>query len=1061
MKSPSGSLRLFTCLVLSGAFLVPGASLWASESPLSAADQKQLANDFLARMKAGFGKADDFMRRAKIENDVLNLRGLPPGEILVFELMIPPRLKVEGTVLGEVGNNTVLLSFADFLQALEFPIQQDAETGVFSGWFIRETKTFSFDPKTGAVTADGQAFQPSGKIVDRDGDIMVPLEDLKTWFAMDMDLDVSVQRLTLDPTYPLPATERAERRKNKFGQARLGPPELPRGNDEYSLLKFPSVDVNTRTTVRDRADQEREIEQFANVRTAGEFAYGTLNTNINGTREDKVTNVRASYLRESAYPELLGPLKARRFEAGDIGPTRQPLIGSAGPETGLRITNADPLVRQTGASTQIAGYINPGWDVELFRENSLISFQETGPDGYYSFDDVPLFSDRNEFRVVAYGPQGEIVEEIVSVPYDRERLAQDGGIYDVSVTMQDRQLYEKFDPTTEDENTPHVSAFYETAISENSAVRAGVRARQEEGVQKTYGNLGLSTTLAGALLNAGVASDEKGEMGSELVASRLFGQHRTRAALNFNTDGYDPGGGSTNVKVFSNTYNVEGPLPFGPGQRPRYAASAGYTKDSSGTTSLNGFLNFNTQFKNIGLNQILNYTDNSNSVLGAEIDTLSSISGSFGKNIFRGTANYNIQPDSQLESLAASWRRRFSNQFESQLQVDQQLENSLTRYSAQVNWRPDHATISPRLTYDSEGNLEGMLSTSFGVTRVPGSGEFVMSNTPYTSSGLINGFVYLDKNGNRVFDEGEDEPIPDAKIRAPHNSSGGTTNEDGLATISQLRPNVVTDVFVEPGSLADPYWIPADKGVSIMPRTGTNVALDFPVHMAGEMDGTVYAKSANGSSKALRNVIVRLYDSAGKEVMNSVTSSDGFYIFSLIPPGQYSLLVDEASVPKDVARPLPQTVIIGYEGTIIYGNDIVLNAENADIPSDILASLDDYKALHPHIDFSLDPSIVLNLGEYKSSLTMAMAWYRLSSRYEPMLRGSTLLVPPSESYADPKTGLHQLRVALDNGTIEDAYARCRALVSRQIFCKVEILPGALPKQQALPGQAVSSEVEKS
>lgn len=1028
-------------------------ALKAAENPLSETDQKRLAADFVSRMKAGFGKADTFMRQANIKNDTLDLRGLPTGEILIFDLMIPPHLKVEGTVLGEVGNNTVLLSLSDFIQTLAFPIRRNAETGVYEGWFIRKTKTFTLDPQTGVIKADGSEYALSPSAIRQEEDVLVPLSDLRSWFSMDIDVDVSTQRLALDPKYPLPATERAERRKGRAGQARLGPPELPRGDDAYDLMEFPSVDVTTRSTLRERAEQEREIDQSASIRTAGEFLYGTLNTNVFVTDQDKISNARASYLRESAYPELLGPLKARRFEVGDIGPTRQPLIGGAPPETGVRVTNADPLARQLSPSTQIAGYIVPGWDIELYRDNSLVAFQATNEDGYYSFDNVPLFADRNEFRVVAYGPQGEVMEETVNIPYDRARLASQGGVYDVSITMQDRELYNKFDPTTEDENTPHLSAFYEAAISDASAVRMGVRARQENGEQKTYGNVNLSTGIAGTLLNAGVAADEQGELGSEFVASRNLGQHRTRASLNLNSDNFNPNGRNTAVNVLDNRYYIEGPLSFGPGDRPRYAASTGYAKNSEGTSTFNSFLNFNTQFKNIGLNQILNYNDTSNSIEGPDIDTLSSVSGIFGKNIIRGTANYNIRPDSQLETLSASWRRRLDRTLESQLQVDQEIEDSLTRYSAQVNWRPDYATISPRVSYDSEGNLEGLLTTSFGLTRVPGSGDFIMSNTPFTGSGLITGFVYLDKNGNRIFDEGEDEPIPDVKIRAPHNSGGGVTDENGIATVKQLRPNVVTDVFIEPGSLNDPYWIPADKGVSIMPRTGTNVSLEFPVHMAGEMDGTVYAALPDGSKKPLRNVVLRLYNPQGNEVQNTVTSNDGFYIFSLIPPGHYALMIDEGSVPKDMVRPPPQEVIIGYEGTVIYGNDVVVKAGNADVPSEILASLEDYKARHPQIDFSLDPAIVLNLGEFKSNLGMALMWYRLSSRYGQILQGASLLVPPAESYADPKTGLHQLRVALAGSDIQDAYARCRALVSRNLYCKVEILPGALAGKPATEDEA--------
>ena len=51
-------------------------------------------------------------------------------------------------------------------------------------------------------------------------------------------------------------------------------------------------------------------------------------------------------------------------------------------------------------------------------------------------------------------------------------------------------------------------------------------------------------------------------------------------------------------------------------------------------------------------------------------------------------------------------------------------------------------------------------------------------------------------------------------------------------------------------------------------------------------------------------------------------------------------------------------------------------------------------------------------------------------------------MPPSKSYALPKTGEHVLRVGLGGDDIDDAYSRCRALVARGFDCAVEIFPNA-------------------
>ena len=533
---------------------------------------KALSLEFLSRIKKGFAEADKFMKKTNIQKGKIDLRGMPEGEILILSLTIPPRLLVEGAVFGEVRNNTVVISLKDFITILNLPIEYNDDTREFSGWFIREDKTFQLNLNNPVIFSDGRNYTLSNKAVLQDEDVLVPISDIELWFNTDIDTDLSSQKLSLYPAHPFPATERHERRNNDIRSTKLAPPSMPRHLDQYDLIDFPVVDVNTRTNFRRPAEGESDTRQSLNIRTAGEFAYGALMSNLSLDNENNLSSVRLSYLQESADPEILGPLKARRFEMGDITPTSIPIIGGASPEMGVRVTNVDPLVNLTQATTKVEGYFFPNWDVELYRENSLIEFKETDEEGYYSFENVPLLSDRNLFRLVAYGPQGEVREETINVPYDRNRLSEEGsgGAYDVSFTIQDKQTYQKQESQSPDKDTYHIAGLYELPVLENSALRLGARYRQEQGKDKLYASAGVSTAYKGAQVNAQIATDEKGELRSELSAIRPFGPHRARVDLDLSTDGYDPGQTSSVVRILSNRYNIEGPAPFNIGDNLRY-----------------------------------------------------------------------------------------------------------------------------------------------------------------------------------------------------------------------------------------------------------------------------------------------------------------------------------------------------------------------------------------------------------------------------------------------------------------------------------------------------------
>jgi len=1018
----------------------PCAASEEGQSQGVSAAQQSLIKDFVSKMRGNYQRANVFLQNAGIEKKPLDLRGLPDGEILILTFRVLPNQPLDGDVLGEVHDGTIYLSMRDFFNVADFPIEFDPETKNFNGWYIRENRLFSLNKSAGLVVSNGEEFAIGSRFLEKDDDLYFPYTDFENWFGLELEPIVGQQLVMLDANPPLPIMERLNRRKFKERAFSREPASLPRGEDDYKLLSVPQADVSSRTFYRKSGNGDPVRGQDVNIRTAGEFAYGALTTNISANNEEKIRSARVTYMQESASPELLGSLEARRFEVGDVQPTRLPITGSAPPETGVRITNLDPLVRQTTPSTQISGYIFPGWDVELYRDNSLLAFEQTDENGYYSFNNVRLFSDRNAFRVVAYGPQGEVREENVSVPYDPNREATDSNIYDVSLSFQNRQFYDKYESRDPDKNTPHFVGFFETPLTDKTALRLGARYREEDGEQKAYGSAGVSTTYGGALLNADFATDEQGELASELVVTRQFGRHNFRSDVNFATDNYRNSSENGVIDVFSNRYALEGPMPFQLGSSPRYAATVNYAERSNGESSLDALLNLNTTYKRLGFNQNLSYNDASDSLNGANLNTNTSIVGSVGRNIFRGRASYELQPNNQLDSLFASWRRRISPELEGQLEVGRTLETDVTSLAGQLNWRPEHATITPRFSYDSDGNVEATLNTRFGLTKNPDG--IVMSRDFVTASGSINAFVFLDANGNKIFDEG-DEPIRDARVLTPQNAGGSNTNEDGVAFIERLRPNVITDVFVESGSLSDPYWIAAEEGVSIMPRTGTNVRVDIPVHNSGEIDGTVYARDASGDSKPIRNVTLVLQDEEGEVIQSSASASDGFYLFSLVPPGRYALSVADNGLPKDIRRPRPQFIEIGYDGTTIFGNDVILDAGERDIPSQILANLDDYKAQHPHIDFSQNNyEIALNLGAYKSRLLTSFMWYRLKTRYGEILRGTQLYVPPSQSYALPKTGEHILRVGLESEDIDDAYNRCRALVARDFYCKVEIYPSA-------------------
>lgn len=1017
----------------------------SSQPGIASPEKISLARDFLARIKKGLAAADKGLEKAGFMETGDSVQGFAEGEELLLRIYLPKsRFMLDGALLGIVKDERVLLSFRDFTAAVEFPITM--ENNVAEGWYIRETRPFFLDVAARAVKSDQGTFQISDAAVARDGDIYVPAGELSKWFGLDIEINISFLQLQILSDDPLPVEARYARSNRKPGQGnKIGPAVLPRGEDGGKPYAMPFVDVSTRSSYsKDGESGEAEQEHAASVRTAGDFAYGTLTTQSQMDKEEKLKSFRFNYKQESLEPDLLGPLKARRFEIGDVNPPRLSLDTRSSQGTGVRVTNADPLRSFIRPSTDITGSAFPGWDVELYRGNQLLAFQTVGDDGIYRFDDVPLFGSDNTYRVVLYGQQGEVREEELYVPVDSSLLARSGSAYDISVTRQDKVTYNKNANDDEDTGAPNLTALYEKPLGGSTALSLGFETGQEDGDRTAIAYTGLSTTLAETLFNLNTAVEHTGEMAAELVARRDIGDHQLRNEINVATEAYGATSGSSRQEIFSETFSANGPLPFDLGTKPRYDLTFDYAQDTDGNNSFNTMAGLNTRIKRVTLNQQFNYGVADNQTEGDRLDSLTSVSGNIGPNRLRATTDYEIMPDSQLRRVTGTYQRLIDRDLELELGVERQVEQKLTEGRAQLNWFAGFANISPGVSYNSDNDLAATLSTRFGLLKNPQSDSIKMFDRAISTTGALSAFVFLDANGDGQFNEGE-EPVANALVQAPQAGLRSNTDEDGYAFFSGVPNLRLTDVFVDPDSLEDPYWIPGYEGASILPRQGSVATIQFPIHMSGEIDGTVYGRRPDGSVEPLRGVRLSLYDPEGRVAMSVASEPDGFYLLSKVPPGDYYLNIDDVSGAGDYARPAPRRITVGYEGTTLYAQNIYLQEGQADVPFTILSGSDGLAAEPEKLE---GRSVVLNLGEYNSRLAMGLAWYRLKTLHGRELAGTDLLDKPSESYADAARHTHILRVALRGDNIQDAQNRCRALVRRDQPCAVELLPGALPQKMA-------------
>jgi len=154
----------------------------------------------------------------------------------------------------------------------------------------------------------------------------------------------------------------------------MGPPQFPLMVEGASSgVSYPIVGVTSRYSYTQEGDTgEKTTGYSSNVLTRGDFLKGRLETESQFNDKDKLTSVRASYVRESLEPELLGPLKARRYQLGNLTSVRMPVGRHVYQGAGARVSNIDPARVFTQSATGISGNAPPGWDVELYRGSQFL-----------------------------------------------------------------------------------------------------------------------------------------------------------------------------------------------------------------------------------------------------------------------------------------------------------------------------------------------------------------------------------------------------------------------------------------------------------------------------------------------------------------------------------------------------------------------------------------------------------------------------------------------------------------------------------------------------------------
>lgn len=996
--------------------------------------ERKRRRDSQAQMAAGddVNRLEETVRRSS----EFAVAVIPEGGSLLFR-PISADVTYDADIFAINRGGNIYLSFDDIVTIFELAIEVDGLEA--QGWFLREDWNFLMDLEDGLVISRERRLNVDPIDWRLEGDVLfVRAEAAEQWFSMDFEFNTGLQILYVDPEHPLPLIQRIARaEQTQASRSKENVAVLPRLEPRYEWFDPNVLNINFRSSfLRNRDRDTRSLNRRTSYIMEGQALKHSAYTLVNTTDEQDITNVTARLSKMSEEPDLLGPLKARNYAFGDVQENDAEILGGGDQNFGFRVDN-NPLQFRDFNTTDIRGDGIPGWDVELYRNNSFLGIQRVQDDGQYVFEDIQLFLGDNFFEILFYGPQGEIRKETLSLPVSQAFFASQDEIYEFSLTLDETSTYQDTPSDDVDEGTINAMGEYRFFLGQSLA-QVSARYASIEGVNTLFGGFGLSRTLDGTLYDVDLALNSEAEAALGFTARRRLGEWNSSLALDLLTEGYQTGDNEAQntIEWALNRSN----LPyFGQGSGLQF--SARYANSYTGADNFTTFGALTHRAGIFSLSHNLQYQNLAGSDFGDDNEMFYNFNlrTFYQRWLIRLGLNTDIVPDTEVRRYFAQLDYRYNDALSSDFVVEHLPQENFTEARIGLNYLHPWFRLTPFVEYDSDENLQVGISLNTNLIADPSQALPTVQGRRSTGLGFVSALVYYDRNGNLQYDDDE-EPLPGVMVESVNIKRREKTAENGYALIKNLNPVRATDIRIDPQTLPDPFMISANPGASVFPRAGEVVELSFPIHNAGEVDGSVAIESPTGrisSAQSIRMRLVPLIKGFGKP-MRARTILDGFYLFSLVPPGRYALYPDEEDARAlEAARPIPRIIDVGFDGTFSLANDFTMLERDVDVPIKV-SYLEDELPI-PARAFGDQPRnkpyyFIRIEKKTGSPLLKVIDNIRAERREEEILKGLF-----SFEVVDPEARRRIIRYRPPNNNPERAHFLCREMIIEGARCFFEII----------------------
>lgn len=722
-----------------------------------------------------------------------------------------------------------------------------------------------------------------------DGKYYFSIGYYETIFPIKIRIDIFDMQLIITSNQELPITKRLISEKRRQNYTPLPEPDTFKNYQfDNRLISSPVVDFTYRNSQSisdyNGDNQKRYNSDYYQIDSSMLLGGFDTYASIFGDSDTKSYNPRTRItVGRTFLDEPKNALNLTTFEAGDVSGFNSTLFNNSANGRGMYASSFKDLVLSADKTIDINGPLSDGWNVELYLNDQLIGFRQAGINGRYQFSNIPVNYGQNKFKLVFYGPYGEIQTEERDY-YSGTSPVKSGEFgYNINAYQKDRFLFEENEPFVNPSNkaTLDFTGYY--GLNDYVTLISGLTqtANIVDDETQNFGTTGVQFVFSGASFQyntlygfenqtTGHHFDVQGDVGFGNIFARYDYYGDLQAPIAFYNNEYLKEVGEVRLTGFMPWFN----LPYYLSYLENVALSGDKTKEIHSRISPNFMRYYNFTLENI-------WTENK---YGNYDDIILLLQAQYDKLGIHSQVKYRLSPDAYIYSFGQQvdyrWTKKtfFQANWDHDCRSQYSDQSDLDTISISAGHLFPIGGLTLSLSADTDNNATIALTYNMSFGKVPDRAKvFTSAQASMTERASLYAKA-VDENNN---------PIKDTKLVVTGLQDPVITDKNGEALITDIEPYQKTILSIDTKSVEDVALIPEFESKKLVLRPGTVLPITIQFAHKGGFEG--FISGANN----LDRYKISLINSKGEKISSKTPEADGSFIFDGINYGKYKALVTD------------------------------------------------------------------------------------------------------------------------------------------------------------------------